>query len=164
MAYYGDFGGGAVFHHIQQRDDGGGRKVAVVEVIAVSVEFFAERQFHQFQVFKQRFERGAGQGGQQLILLCATEANPRRKLDFPASRWHHMRQQLVFLERSAKLGMVHIIPHRLFYIGMRWLRCWAWNFCQSYRADHDVVTLKAYVIGEHKISSRHFVVSIEAEL
>jgi ribosomal protein S18 len=68
--------------------------------------------------------------------------------------------------------MVHSIPHRLFtsecdcrVAGQK--KCpihQEQRFFQPRGADRDVATLKAYVSGEHKISSRHFVVSFEAKL
>jgi len=122
VADHGDFRGGAVFHHVQQGDDGRGGKISVVERAAIVEQFFAERQFNEFQVFKQGFEGVAGQGGQQFVLLGATVADghggARRnlgKLMYPRSRvGDRAGQRTRFWRDGAKLSIVHVLfPHRL---------------------------------------------------
>jgi hypothetical protein len=77
MADHGDFGGGAVFHHVQQGDDGGGREIHVFQFAAVFEQFFAERQRNQFEVIEQGLP-GLGAAGRRATRFagCRCSSQP----------------------------------------------------------------------------------------
>ena len=65
----GDLSGRAVFHHVQQRYDRGGREIHMAQRGARFVEHFAEGHLDGFELRQPLLLHGAGQRGQQVILV-----------------------------------------------------------------------------------------------